>query len=354
MKPILVSGIQPSGKLHIGNYLGALKNFVELQNSGKYQCYFFVADLHSLTESYTPEEKHKQILELTADFVAAGLDPKKSVIFLQSQVPAHSDLAWILSTITPIGELDRMTQFKQKGVSIRRQLHEGTSVDEFGIKTTTKEERNYPTYEFANVGLLTYPVLMAADIILYDAKFVPVGEDQIQHLELTRTLARKFNAKFGEIFIEPQPILTETPRIMSLKNPEKKMSKSDPASCVFLDDSPEDIRAKFKSATTDSGNEIKFDKAKPGISNLLKIFSAVSGQSIKESEKMFAGSTYSNFKGAVAESIVTHFADFRKRKSALLAKPKTLATILNSGSKKASLRANRKIKEVKSKVGLTV
>ncbi|HEY4526109.1 MAG TPA: tryptophan--tRNA ligase [Candidatus Paceibacterota bacterium] len=328
MKPILVSGIQPSGRLHIGNYLGALKNFVELQNSGKYQCYFFIADLHSLTENYTSEEKRQQILELTADFIAAGLDPKKSVIFLQSQIPAHSELAWILSTATPIGELRRMTQYKDKSDNEK---------------------------ESANAGLLTYPVLMAADIILYDAKFVPVGEDQIQHLELTRTLARKFNAKFNDVFIEPRPILTETPRIMSLKNPEKKMSKSDPQSCVFLDDSPEDIRAKFKSATTDSGSEIKYDpKNKPGISNMLKIFSAVSGESLKESEKMFAGSSYSNFKGAVAESIVAHFADYRKKKQTLLARPRTLVAILNSGSKKAALRANRKIREVKSRVGLTV
>ena len=328
MKPILVSGIQPSGRLHIGNYLGALKNFVELQNSGKYQCYFFIADLHSLTENYTSEEKRQQILELTADFIAAGLDPKKSVIFLQSQIPAHSELAWILSTATPIGELRRMTQYKDKSDNEK---------------------------ESANAGLLTYPVLMAADIILYDAKFVPVGEDQIQHLELTRTLVRKFSAKFNDVFIEPRPILTETPRIMSLKNPEKKMSKSDPQSCVFLDDSPEDIRAKFKSATTDSGSEIKYDpKNKPGISNMLKIFSAVSGESLKESEKMFAGSSYSNFKGAVAESIVAHFADYREKKQTLLARPKTLTTILNSGSKKAALRANRKIREVKSRVGLTV
>src|SRR3989344_2174189 len=328
MKPVLISGIQPSGRLHIGNYLGALKNFVELQNSGKYQCYFFIADLHSLTENYTSEEKRQQILELTADFIAAGLDPKKSVIFLQSQIPAHSELAWILSTATPIGELRRMTQYKDKSDNEK---------------------------ESANAGLLTYPVLMAADIILYDAKFVPVGEDQIQHLELTRTLARKFNAKFNDVFIEPRPILTETPRIMSLKNPEKKMSKSDPQSCVFLDDSPEDIRAKFKSATTDSGSEIKYDpKNKPGISNMLKIFSAVSGESLKESEKMFAGSSYSNFKGAVAESIVAHFADYREKKQTLLARPRTLVAILNSGSKKAALRANRKIREVKSRVGLTV
>ncbi|MFH0891109.1 MAG: tryptophan--tRNA ligase [Candidatus Liptonbacteria bacterium] len=333
MKPILVSGIQPSGRLHLGNYLGALKNFVELQNSGKYQCYFFIADLHSLTENYTPEEKRQQILELAADFIAAGLDPKKSIIFLQSQVPAHNELAWILNTITPLGELYRMTQFKDK---------------------SSKDSAN-PEHRISNTGLLVYPVLMAADIILYDTKFVPVGEDQIQHLELTRTLVRKFNSKFGNVFVEPQPILTHTPRIMSLKNPMKKMSKSDPQSCVFLDDSPEDIRAKFKTATTDSGGEIKYEpNTKPGISNMLKIFSAVSGQHVKECEKMFAGSTYSNFKSAVAESIVAHFADFREKKQALLARPKTLATILNSGSKKASLRANRKIKEVKNRVGLTV
>jgi len=327
-KPILISGIQPSGRLHLGNYLGALKNFVDLQNSGKYECFYFIADLHSLTENYTPEEKRRQILELTADFVAAGINPKKSVLFQQSQIPAHSELSWILNTLTPIGELRRMTQYKDKSGGEK---------------------------EMANSGLLTYPILMAADILMYNTKFVPVGEDQLQHLELTRALARKFNAKFGQIFIEPQPILTETPRIMSLKNPEKKMSKSDPGSCVFLDDSPEDLRSKFRVATTDSGSEIKYDqKNKPGISNLLRIFSAISEASIKESEKMFAGSSYSNLKGAVAESVVAHFATFRNKKSALLDKPKSLVNILNSGSKRAGLRANRKIKEVKTRVGLVV
>ncbi|KKW47783.1 MAG: Tryptophan-tRNA ligase, partial [Parcubacteria group bacterium GW2011_GWA1_60_11] len=172
-KPVLISGIQPTGSLHIGNYLGALKNFVELQDSGAYECYFFIADYHSLTEPFTKEEKERQVLGLAATFLAAGLDPKRSTLFIQSHVPASTELAWILSALTPFGELRRMTQFKEKG----------------GEKDS------------ANVGLFTYPVLMAADILLYDAKTVPVGEDQLQHLELARTLARKFNAKFGKVFI---------------------------------------------------------------------------------------------------------------------------------------------------------
>ena len=219
MKPVLVSGIQPSGRLHLGNYLGALKNFVDLQNSGKYECFFFIADLHSLTEEFNPKEKSKQILELTADFLAAGLDPKKSVIFQQSQVPAHSELAFILNTITPMGELERMTQYKDKS---QRQP------------------------ENINAGLFDYPVLMAADILLYDAKVVPTGDDQNQHLELTRTLARKFNSRFEKTLIEPKNLHTNTPRIMDLRVPGKKMSKSDPSGCLFIDDSPEEIETKYK------------------------------------------------------------------------------------------------------------
>ncbi|MEK7086816.1 MAG: tryptophan--tRNA ligase, partial [Patescibacteria group bacterium] len=231
-KPILISGIQPTGKLHLGNYLGVLKNFVELQNSGKYECYFFIADLHSLTENFDPAEKPKQILDLATDYLAAGLDPKKSIIFIQSQIPTHSELTWILNAITPMGELNRMTQFKEKS--------------EIAPKNV-------------NVGLFDYPVLMAADVLLYDTQFVPVGDDQLQHLELTRTLARKFNGKFGKTFIEPKALLTETPRLMSLDEPKKKMSKSRPTGCLFIDDSPSTIRAKIKTAVTDSGKEIKYD-----------------------------------------------------------------------------------------------
>src|SRR3989344_2808490 len=328
MKPILVSGIQPTGRLHLGNYLGALKNFVDLQNSGKYGCYFFIADLHSLTEEFNPKEKPRQILELTADYIAVGLDPKKSEIFLQSLIPAHSELAWILNTLTPMGELERMTQFKDKGRAQQENI---------------------------NAGLFTYPTIMAADILLYGAQFVPVGNDQDQHLELARTLARKFNGRFGKTFIEPKPLHTETPRVMSLKNPEKKMSKSDPASCLFLDDSPEEIRAKIKTAVTDSGSDIKYDpKNKAAVSNLLKIYSSLADKPIEKLEKEFSGKTYSEFKTKLAETIVKHFADYRKKKKTLLEKPTLLRQTLRQGSGRAAKIAARKISEVKKRMGIAI
>lgn len=324
-KPILISGIQPSGRLHLGNYLGALKNFVALQNSGKYQCFFFIADLHSLTEEYAPKEKAKQIHELAADYLAAGLDPKKSTIFLQSSVPAHSELAWILNTITPMGELRRMTQFKDKGGE----------------------------QETANVGLFAYPVLMAADILIYDTKFVPVGDDQLQHLELARTLARKFNSKFGKTFIEPQPLLTETPRVMSLDNPTKKMSKSSPAGCIFLDDSPEEIKEKVKRAVTDSESVIRYDaEKKPAISNLLRIYAALGDDLIPDLEKKFQNMNYSEFKLGLANLISNHFEPFRLRKKALLKKPAIIKSALKAGETKAKKIAIKKIAEVKKKIGL--
>ena len=334
MKPILISGIQPTGKLHIGNYLGALKHFVELQNSGKYECYFFIADLHSITENFDPKEKSEQILNLTADFLAAGLDPargelvepKKSTIFLQSRIPAHSELAWILNTVAPIGELERMTQFKDKSV---------------------RQKEN------VNAGLFTYPTLMAADILLYETKFVPVGDDQDQHSEITRTLARKFNAKFGKTFIEPQAVHTKTPRVMSLANPLKKMSKSEPESCLFIDDSPEAIENKIKRAVTDSGTEIKYDKKnKPAISNLLEIYSSLSGLDIKKLEKEFSGKKYSEFKNSLAELVTDYFSDFRRKKKELMKNQQKLVSVLSSGSEKAAKIANKKIAEVKKKIGL--
>lgn len=327
-KPVLVSGIQPSGRLHLGNYLGALKNFVELQNSGKYQCYFFIADLHSLTENYDPEEKQNQILNLMADYLAAGLSPEKSVIFLQSQVPAHTELAWILNTITPMGELQRMTQFKDK---------------------IEKQEENI------NVGLFDYPVLMAADILLYGAKYVPVGDDQFQHLELTRTLARKFNSRFGETFIKPKELSTEFSRVMSLSDPRKKMSKSDPASCLFIDDSPEEIKEKIKRATTDSGSEIKLDREKkPAISNLLDIYHEIAGISSEEAEAKFKGKKYSDFKSDLAGLIGDYFAGYRKNKAELLKNPAKLKKLIESGSKEANEVASAKISEVKEKIGIRI
>ena len=327
-KPILVSGIQPSGRLHVGNYLGALKHFVELQNSGRYECYFIIVDLHSLTEEFDPKKKRAQILELAADFISAGLDPKKSTIFLQSTIPAHSELAWILTTLTPIGELYRMTQFKDKSE------HQKQNV---------------------NAGLLTYPTLMAADILLYDPKYIPVGEDQMQHVELTRTLTRKFNSKFGHTFIEPHVLLTEAPRVMSLGDPTKKMSKSRPETCLFVDDSPVTIELKLRRAVTDSEAIVRYDKErKPAISNLLTIYSALSGEKIAHLERRYAGKPYSEFKMDLARIVTAHFTHFRAKKKDLLAHPKKLKDILAAGTRRAEKRAVRKMKEVKQKVGIAL
>ena len=323
MKPTVLSGIQPTGPLHIGNYLGALKNFVDLQNSGEYQTFFFIADLHSLTEQFDASKKFAQILDIAASFLAAGLDPKLSTLFIQSQVPAHSELAWMLSTITPIGELSRMTQYKDKA------------------------DRTDNT-----AGLFTYPTLMAADIILYDTTAVPTGDDQDQHLELTRTLARKFNSKFGETFVEPKNLHTELPRVMSLASPEKKMSKSEPPGCLFIDDAPEIIKKKIMSAVTDSGTEIKHDHTKPGISNLLKIASALSEKTIPELETVFKIANYSEFKAYVAQLAADYFAPMRQRKAKLLKSPEKVLKIFTAGSAKANRIANKKMAEVKKKVGL--
>lgn len=342
-KPIIISGIQPTGRLHLGNYLGALKNFIELQNSGKYQCYFFVADFHALTENPTAADLKKNILSLTADFLAAGLDPKKSLLFQQSQIAHVQELKWILSTLTPVSELMRMTAFKEKVLQ--------------ALKPSEREkitkEKFQEIVEKTNFGLAEYPVLMAADILIFNGQLVPVGRDQLQHLELARTLARKFNKKFGDTFAEPQPILTQTPRLMSLDDPSKKMSKSRPAGCLFIDDSPEEIEKKIRHAVTDSGSEIRYDlKNKAGISNLLDIMSALSGKSIEEIEKEFAGKGYADFKKSLAEVVSGYFDDFRKKKSMFLNKPAVLRKVLSTGSKKAHEIAKRKIAEVKKKVGL--
>jgi tryptophanyl-tRNA synthetase len=324
MKPVVLSGIQPSGRLHIGNYLGALKNFIELQESGMYQPYFMIADLHSLTESYLPAEKREQIIDLAATYLAAGLDPEKSTLFIQSHVPAHTELAWILNTITPMGELERMTQYKDKSARID-----------------------------TNAGLFAYPVLMAADIILYDAAMIPVGDDQDQHLELTRTLARKFNSRFGETFIEPKALHTATPRVMSLDEPTKKMSKSRPAGCLFINDEPEVIKKKIMSAVTDSESEVKFDEVhKPGVSNLLLILNALTGKSIQSLETEFAGKQYGAFKTEVANIVTEYFAPLRERKVELLKSPEKVLAVFTTSSQKAHDIAGKKLKEVYEKVGL--
>ena len=328
MKPALISGMQPTGRLHIGNYLGALKHMVDLQNSDKYRCYFFLANLHALTESFTPEERRSQLLNLTADFLAAGLDPKKSIIFLQSESPAHTQLTWVLNTITPMGELERMTQFKDKA---------------------GRQSANI------NVGLFDYPVLMVADIIFCDAEVVPVGDDQSQHLELTRTLVRKFNEKFGKTFVEPKILLTKTSRVMSLKDPSKKMSKSQPEGCLFLDDSPEVIKTKIARAVTDSGSEIAYDpEKKPGLANLLEIYGALTHMEPHLVAKEFSGQQYSALKKRLTEVVADYFARFRADKKTFLAKPAGLIKILNAGSEQAAKVAEKKMKEVKKKIGIAI
>ncbi|HUC31070.1 MAG TPA: tryptophan--tRNA ligase [Candidatus Paceibacterota bacterium] len=325
MKHIVVSGIKPSGRLHIGNYLGAMKNYVELQNSGTYQCYFFIADLHAITEPQDPKELTTNIIDVTANFLATGIDPKKSVIFQQSQVAAHAELAWILNTISPLGELERMTQFKDK---------------------SAKSAANI------NMGLFDYPVLMAGDVFLYNAEFIPVGDDQLQHLELARTLARKFNTRFGQTFREPKGLLTQTPRIMSLKDPTKKMSKSEPDGCIFLDDSPELIKKKLARAVTDSDAAIAYDpEKKPGLSNLLEIYGAFTDKDPLAIAIEFEGKQYSDLKTSLADLIADHFKKFREAKKKLIAKPAAIKKVLAAGSKKAGLVATKKMAEVKKKVG---
>lgn len=332
MKPILVSGIQPTGKLHIGNYLGALKNFVALQDSGKYAPLFFVADLHSMTEEYDPKEKQKQVTDLLLDYLAAGIDPKRSTVFVQSAIPEHSELAWILQTVTPFGELRRMTQFKDKA--------------------NVSETEDLASVS-ANVGLFTYPALMAADILLYDAAFVPVGDDQLQHLELTRTLARRFNGKFGKTFMEPKPLLTKVPRLMSLDDPSKKMSKSRPEGCLFLDDKPEVIRTKLARATTDSDREVRYDpERKPGVSNLLLLYEAMSDIDRKLIEKRYAGKGYAEFKKDLGEVLVHALQPFQKKKREFKKKLPTVRTLIAKGNKRAGGLAEAKMKVVKKRTGL--
>ncbi len=323
---VIVSGVQPTGKLHLGNYLGALKNFVELQNSNKYACHFFIADLHSITIDFDAKEKQKQIMEVALDYLAAGVDPDKSVIFQQSAISAHSELAWLLNTITPFGELRRMTQFKDKSEDMP---------------------------ENTNVGLFSYPVLMAADILLYDAKAVPVGEDQLQHLELTRTLARKFNKKHGKIFYEPKPLMTSIPRLMSLDDPEKKMSKSRPAGCIFIDDEPSVIRKKVMSAVTDSESTIAYDaKKRPAVANLLELYSAMNGDKISDIVKEYKGKGYADFKHGLAEVIIAELAPFQAKKKELMKDLPGVEAVLRRGAAAARERAEAKLHIAKQKMGL--
>jgi len=328
MKKRIFSGIQPSGNLHIGNYLGAVRNWAPLQ--AEYDCVYCVVDLHAITVYQKPEILREKIIDAVRILLAAGINQEKSIVFVQSHVAQHSELAWILNTITPIGELERMTQYKDK---------------------TLKQKQG------VNAGLLNYPVLMAADILLYDAEAVPVGEDQRQHVEIARVLARKFNKLYSETFKEPQELIKKDgARIMSLSNPFSKMSKSDqdPAGCVGLLDSPDEIREKFKKAVTDSGKEIKFDpENKPAISNFLTIYSSFSSQTIKQLEEKYKEATgYADFKMDVAETVITGLADFQKKYDEIKNNPDFVEKVIEEGARKAREIADKKMNDVRKKVGL--
>ena len=324
-----ISGIQPSGNITLGNYLGAVKNFVLLQNREDFTDFLvFVADMHAITVPQDKEALRKNIKSLAAIYIACGLDPKKVHIFIQSEVPAHASLCWILQCTGYIGELERMTQFKDK-----------------------KEKQT----QGVSVGLLTYPSLMAADILLYDTNLVPVGQDQKQHLELTRDLAIRFNQRYGETFTVPEPFVSkEGAKIMSLVDPTKKMSKSDPNPKGFISllDDINVIKKKIKSAVTDSDGKVKYDKEnKPGISNLLTIASCISGMSISELEEKYKDSNYATFKEDVANLVVSELEPIQKKYYELI-NSSYIDEVLNEGRDYANYLANKKIAKVYNKVGL--
>ena len=328
-KKRVLSGIQPThDSFHLGNYLGALKQWVQLQEDN--DAFYCVVDLHALTVETDPKVLQKRILLSAAQLIAIGVDPSKCTIFIQSHVPAHNQLAWVLECITGFGEAGRMTQFKDKS-------------QKGGADRT-------------NVGLFTYPILQAADILLYQADFVPVGEDQRQHIELTRDLGQRFNSKYKEIFNIPQAqIIKSLAKINDLQDPTAKMSKS--ASSMSgvneLLDAPEVTLKKFKSSVTDDGKEVKFDeKGKPGISNLLTIHSALSRRSIQEIETEFAGKGYGDFKSAVAEVVIAELEPIRDRTMQLMDDPAELVSLLKAGADKANEVASNTLKEAYTAIGL--
>jgi len=349
-KKVIFSGIQPTGNLHIGNYLGAVRHIVELQNTGEYEMYYFVADYHSLTGDMTADERREQIVKTTAELVAAGIDPNKTTLFLQSEVPEHTELSWIFQCLTPMTELRRMTQFKDKSgllnyEKIKKKINKA-SIDQ------QLEALASMIFEDAKTGLFTYPVLQAADILLYHGTVVPVGEDQKQHVELTRDIVRWFNNRYGEYFAEPEVLLTETPRVKSLLDPTSKMSKSKGGGHVIeLADSPEVILKKVKKAVTASEG----GKKAPGVENLLLLLKEFGDG---EAHKQFANAEkdgtirYGDLKAAVAEAVSSTFAGFRVRRQELLANHNEIASLLIDGAKKAKAVAEATMNDVRERVGI--
>jgi len=325
MKARVFSGVQPSGNLHIGNYLGALGNWVKMQHD--YESIFCIVDLHAVTVYQPPQELRAKIEELTALFLAAGIDPKASSIMVQSAVPAHAELAWMLTCVTPVGWLERMTQYKAKAAA----------------QQTTGD------------GLLQYPVLMAADIMLYQAAIVPVGEDQAQHLELTRDIAQRFNSLYGETFVVPQTSLPSVgARIMGLDDPTVKMSKSATGAghAVGLLDPPEKVRKTIMRATTDSNPAVDFATLGPGVENLLSIHQAFSGWNDEAMRAHFTGMRYGDLKKQVAEMVISHLEPFQKRYRDITSDPGYVARVLREGAERVAPIANSTVELVKSRMGL--
>ncbi len=325
-KKVMLSGIQPSGDLHLGNYLGAIKNWAE--RAEQFDCYYFMADMHTITVRQTPADLRRRTLEQLAVYIACGLDPEKNTLFVQSHVPAHAQLSWVLNCYTMLGELNRMTQFKDK---------------------SSRHADNI------NAGLYTYPVLMASDILIYQPDFVPVGEDLKQHCELARDIARRFNGVYGDVFKIPEPFIPkEGARVMSLNAPDSKMSKSMPEGCVFMLEKPEDIMRKFKRAITDSDTEncVRYaPKEKPGVANLITIYAACTGKTHEEIEREFEGKGYGAFKPVVGEAVVETLRPIREQAQRLIADKAYLSDVCKAGADRAGYVANKTLRKVYKKVG---
>ncbi|MBQ2897879.1 MAG: tryptophan--tRNA ligase [Clostridia bacterium] len=326
MRKTIFSGVQPSGQITLGNYLGALKNWTKLLD--EYNCIFAVMDLHSITVRQDPKELRERSLKLLAQYIACGLDPEKCTHFIQSHVPAHAQLSWVLGCYTYMGELNRMTQFKEKS-----QRHADN----------------------INAGLYTYPVLMAADILLYNADLVPVGHDQKQHLEIARDIAERFNSLYGDTFTVPDPFIGKVgARIMDLQDPTKKMSKSEPAGSISLLEDENTILKKIKKAVTDSLGYVKYEEGRHGINNLLSIYCSVTGKSVDMAEKEFEGKGYGDFKKAVAEVVIDELRPVQQKYNQLIENQDYLMKIIEDGAFKANEIAQKTLKDVYEKVGFIV
>lgn len=324
-KKVIFSGIQPSGTLTIGNYLGAIKNWVKLQED--YECYFCVVDLHAITVRQEPKELRQRTLEVLAIYIASGIDPEKNTLFIQSHVPAHAELGWLLNCYTYIGELNRMTQFKDKS-------------QRYG--------------ESVSAGLLTYPVLMASDILLYNTDLVPVGKDQKQHLEIARNIAERFNNAYSPTFTVPEPYISDSgAKIMDLQEPEKKMSKSsdNPNSYILIMDTPDAIRRKINRAVTDSIGVVKYNDEQLGVQNLMNILGCITGMTMEEIEKKYEGQGYAQFKSDIADAIIGELEPIQNKVKELLNNKEALEKVYKLGAEKANYAANKMLRKVQKKIG---